>query len=408
MSGGYQVKLFGRIVGWGLGAVALVAAFVIVFAPTFSSPDSRLWSSGIGYPAIARKFGWAIPVETTVVVRHSIAPTISADGTLEYEQLVPVNVEVPGIIQGINVQVGDLVARGDSLIELDSGGQEVRAARLQLENEKSEYDAARRNLERQQDALGKGLIPAEEIERYEGAVRRSKASMAMAQEKLLRAMMTRSQAVFGDLDEADSVGQSDHLRILAPINGRVKQVNVSLGENLVGARGGAVLLGDRLMFRSYFDQREFAQITIGDAATVHLLARPGLDLPGRISRIEPFVSGAKDQRDMGQPPLTFTVWIELTAEKGLIERLATGMNGYCIVSYPVDALVIPVRALMRYSGGKGTVLAVNGDSQIEVRAVEYAVSDEARVSIVDGLHEGDRVVTAGQVGLMSGDLVEVQ
>jgi RND family efflux transporter MFP subunit len=56
-----------------------------------------------------------------------------------------------------------------------------------------------------------------------------------------------------------------------------------------------------------------------------------------------------------------------------------------------NAFTIPLEAVSR-NGDEATVLAVNGENIVEERELRLGVEDSARIEVLSGLNEGDRVI----------------
>jgi hypothetical protein len=69
-----------------------------------------------------------------------------------------------------------------------------------------------------------------------------------------------------------------------------------------------------------------------------------------------------------------------------------------------DALVVPSNAVVDTGGRRGVFLAAE-NSMVAFRAVTVGVEEDTQIEIVDGVSEGDRVVTTGAAGLRDGDRV---
>jgi hypothetical protein len=67
-----------------------------------------------------------------------------------------------------------------------------------------------------------------------------------------------------------------------------------------------------------------------------------------------------------------------------------------------DALIIPANAVVDVGGERGVFLAQE-DNTAAFRAVEIGIEEDARVEILEGLSEGDQVVTTGAAALRDGD-----
>ncbi len=64
-------------------------------------------------------------------------------------------------------------------------------------------------------------------------------------------------------------------------------------------------------------------------------------------------------------------------------------------SLDADALVIPAEAVIR-SGVANQVFVVRAPGRFEPRVVKLGVESEGRVSVLEGLSEGEEVVTSAQ------------
>ena len=69
-----------------------------------------------------------------------------------------------------------------------------------------------------------------------------------------------------------------------------------------------------------------------------------------------------------------------------------------------DALVVPTNAVVDYTGRRGVFVA-SGDSTVTFRPVRVGIEESEQIEILDGVAEGDRVVTTGAAALRDGDRV---
>jgi multidrug efflux pump subunit AcrA (membrane-fusion protein) len=113
---------------------------------------------------------------------------------------------------------------------------------------------------------------------------------------------------------------------------------------------------------------------------------------GRVARIAP-----------GLDPATRTFPIEIEIPNSGF-RLKPGMYGRVGITTQEkpDALIIPANALVDVGGERGVFLAKDGNTAA-FRPVEVGIEEDARVEILEGLSEGDQVVTTGAAALRDGD-----
>lgn len=372
--------------------------------PTYKSPNSRLWSSSLGYPAILRKMNLEIPVETAKPKLMEMIKTVSAVGELGFFNEVPINIEVASIITDVYVESGTKIKVGDVLLRLDNGGGPTHLARLNLEDKRNAYENARRDYLRESEAFDSGIIAQADLAKYEAEMNQSRIEFNKAQENLTQSFVSRSKNIFG---KSRQQNHSDKTDILSPIDGEVIEVGVYAGQNILGPTNGLMSLGDILMFKAAIDQRFFSTIRLGNSAEVYLQSYPDRPITAKVIKMDNFITAVAGKA-AAKVPYTFSVWLELKGVPSESVALARGMNGYCRFDYPFQALAIPEKALLNYSGQRGVVMTVNTEHRLELKQVTYTSSMDGMVAISSGIDEQDRVVLSGQVGLHSGDKVKFE
>jgi len=141
-------------------------------------------------------------------------------------------------------------------------------------------------------------------------------------------------------------------------------------------------------------EKDLKSMQAGDETQVEVDAFPGEMFMGRIARIAPVLD-----------PATRTAPIEIEIPNPGF-RLKPGM--YARVTVTTDerkeALVVPTNAVVDTGGRRGVFLA-SDNSTVAFRPVTVGIEENTQTEILDGLSEGDRVVTTGAAGLRDGDRV---
>lgn len=399
------MNFFGKLLLWLFGAAALAGAFALAVLSAYKSPESRMWASPMGYPSLARRFDWAIPVHVTAAELREISPSVSAEGRLTYFARMSVPLEIPGIVQDVYVDIGQRVTRGDPLFAIDSGGPRVDLARLDVALKRAVYDAATESLERTQRLRAEGLVTYDVLYDYESDQRNAAQALAMAEESLRLSLFTRSELLLSGAGPDDPTFADELVKGRAPIDGTVIGISVAPGQRILGPAASAISLADDMRFLTFVDQNHFGEIKPGQSGTLYLMARYGSQWPVTVSHVEPFVASVA-RRFGDQPPRTFPVWFTVDDRETTLHGLAEGMNGYVILANPEESLVIPSKALLRYSGGEGIVMVANSDNRVALRKVTFTWSDGVNVAISEGIARGERVVVGGQHALVEGDVIE--
>jgi hypothetical protein len=115
---------------------------------------------------------------------------------------------------------------------------------------------------------------------------------------------------------------------------------------------------------------------------------------GRIARLAPVLD-----------PATRTAPIEVEIPNPGF-RLKPGMYARVTVTTDErkDALVVPTNAVVDYTGRRGVFVA-SADSTVTFRPVRVGIEESEQIEILDGVAEGDRIVTTGAAALRDGDRV---
>lgn len=191
---------------------------------------------------------------------------------------IAIGTPVSGIVDGIYVKWGDWVTTGKPLFKLDA-----RDLSAQLEVANTRVQEAQTNLDKSKNLLkvGEGLTSGSSISAVDLANRRFDVGIAEA-----ALTVAKAQA---DQIEADI----ERKMIRAPVDGRVLQINVRLGEF---AQSGAIspplmLFGDdrRLYIRVDIDETDAWRVQPTAPAMAYVPGNPELTTPLRFQRIEQYV-----------------------------------------------------------------------------------------------------------------------
>ncbi|HLF26843.1 MAG TPA: efflux RND transporter periplasmic adaptor subunit [Anaerolineae bacterium] len=173
--------------------------------------------------------------------------------------------------------------------------------------------------------------------------------------------------------------------IVAPFDGIVTQVNLSVGE----ASGGASIdLADVSQFRIsvLVDETEITNVQPGQTVEATLDGLPGLMLTGKVARIDP--SGI-----LAQGVVNYNVQIDLAPTTAPV-RLYMTANVRIIRDRHAEVLAVPIAAIRTDP---------NGASYVEVLDSAGQPNGSRRVNVTLGLIEGAQVEVSGD--LQAGDRV---
>jgi Cu(I)/Ag(I) efflux system membrane fusion protein/cobalt-zinc-cadmium efflux system membrane fusion protein len=317
-------------------------------------------------PVTAQNMG----IRTAAAQRRNLARTIRTVGLVTYEEprQYSVNSKIEGWIERLHInETGQLVEKGQPLMEIYS--PELVAAQ-------QEYLLALET---------SGRLAASPYPEIAAGARR-----------LLDAARTRLQ--YWDINERqiNELEQSRQVRktltLYSPYRGVVTEKPVVEGMRVMT---GMELLQisdiSKVWINADIYEYELPWVKVGLPAQVEIPFAPGKLLQGKITYIYPYVAGETR---------TVKARIELV-NPGLALKPDMYANVSIEAATVTGALAVPTNAVL--SSGKGqTVFVALGEGRFAPRQVKTGVTDEEGfVQVLEGLSEGDQVVTSAQFMLDS-------
>ena len=383
----------------------------------------------IGATVTAAFWPRPIIVDLGDVTRGPMMVTIDEEGRTRVAEAYVVSTPVAGRLQRVQVNPGDPVVRGETVVAhmlptnpaaLDVRTREqaiaaVQAAEAALRVARADLNAAMAN----RDLAGTELDRAEQLaERQiasqaaldqarqnlrisEAAVETAEAAIAMREADLANA---RAQLIgMDDQGLAAAIGntRSDDIPLHAPADGRVLRV-IQQSETTLPAGAPIMEIGDiegELEVVVDLISSDAVQVEIGDPVLIEDWGgTPTLD--GEVRRIDPF--GITRFSALGVEEQRVPVTVALTGPPE--DRAALG-HGYrvearIVVWQSEDALRVPASALFRAGDDWAVFLLVDGSAAL--RTVQVARNNGIVAEVRDGLAEGDRVILYPSTAITDG------
>lgn len=332
-------------------------------------------------------------VDAAPASRHELAEYITVVGNLIGESTVDVVPRLAGRLETVNVRMGDRVSRGQVVAKMDDRDirEQVSQAQANLEvnnatvrTRESDLKAAEITLQRQKTMLTAGLSSKQNFDDAD-----ARYASAIAQLDVARAQTAQTQARIEELKV--TLGNTN---IVSPVDGFVGRRNLDAGA-FAGTNSPvlSVVAISTVRLVANLIEKDFRRVQPGLEATVEVDAFPGEKFTGEVSRVAPVFDAATR---------TATMEIEVP-NPGY--RLKPGM--YARVSLLVDrqpdALTVPRNAVVDLEGRRGVFVL----DQLVARfqPVRTGLQDVERVQILEGVEEGQRVVTTGALAIKDGDRV---
>ncbi len=318
---------------------------IAVYADNSNGPDAGPGTIRIS-PDIINNLG----VRTTMVVRKSLHTGIKTVGYVQYDEdkLIHVHPRVEGWVERLYVKAsGDPVKRGQPLYTLYSPN---------LVNAQEEYLIA---LQRKNDRLIK------------------------AAEARLKALAI-SSGFIRNLKKNRQVKQS--VTFYAPRTGVIAMLNIREG---FFVKPDVTLLSigvlDEVWVQAEVFERQSGQVKVGLPVTMTLDYIPGREWQGKVDYIYPTLEAS-----------TRTLRVRLrfaNKDRALMPNMFTQITIHADKAQPV--LLLPREAVIRTGDMDRVVLAL-GEGAFKAVQVKTGRSDDNNIEILEGVTEGEQVVTSAQ------------
>ena len=351
---------------------------------------------------------------TATVYRGTIGTSLDALGTVQVQREMDVSALVSGRVQRIAVAVGDQVISGTLLLELvnpdaqDTLAQAESALslrQLELEEALKAPDQATLDLavarlrqatvmrqRAQQDYDAIQDEPNAETSDEAVALEAAKLDYETAQAQYDSAMQGTSDLQLEQLranlaDAQRTLERSRQrvaqLRVYAPMDGTVMQINPQVGEN-VYAYNALVQIADLtgLEVRADINELDVPAVAAGQSATFSLDAFPGESFAGQVVSLLP---GPSTTRGM-------TTYVAVIAFDPGEHNVRPGMGANVTITTQTveDVLLIPRGAVRTVGSSQVVSVAENGRATDIVVITGLSGTDE--VQVISGLEEGQEVL----------------
>lgn len=318
-----------------------------------------------------------LAVSLAPVVTREVERAVVVSGPVAAVEEMQLGVEVPGLrVTRLAVDVGQAVARGQVLLELDARTLDSELAQANAAYREAEAGAslAQSNLARSEALARDKLVSAASVDELRAARVQANARQATARAARDAAQLRR-----------------DFATLRAPAAGVVSKRLVQAGQVVAAGAPLLHLIRDgRLEWRAELADAELARVDVGDPVTIRA---EGVRVDGRVRAVSPGVDATTR---------TGTVYADLPDAGPL--RAGSFVEGR-IATGAARAPTVPTAAVVQRDG-VAYVFTVEGTTARRVRVRTGATSGD-RVEVIDGVRAGQQVVAQGAGFLADGDVVRV-
>lgn len=288
--------------------------------------------------------------------------------------------QVSGKIIKRNVELGSTVHPGDILMEIDGKDivQTVNISAAQVASAESQLSLAETNLERYRKLCEQGAISQAQLDQYQNAyevslaaVRQSSAQYTQGNNQLGYSTLVADSAgvissVTAESGQVVSAGQS----ILTLVKDGEREIEINIPENRID------------------QMRNVQQVRIS------FWALPGIMVEGKVREISPVADTVSRTYKIRVSLINLPVGVNL----GMTANVA-------VANATQQAVYIPLTAI--YQTGDTPNVWIIEDGIVSLRPVKVGGFGDGKIQILEGLQDGEVIVTAGIQKLREGQKVHI-
>ncbi|MBC8183943.1 efflux RND transporter periplasmic adaptor subunit [candidate division KSB1 bacterium] len=364
-----------------IGVVIIIAVFVIV--------------------NMKKGRGGEISVQVEKVKRGDITQVVSASGKIQPETDVKISANVSAEIIGLYVKEGEMVEKGQLLIELDRTKYQAAVQRAKSTKKAAEASLkkAENDFQRAKDLYNQKLSSTADLENAE-------ANLKLAESQLEQAIASLDQA-------NDDLVKT---KLFSPFNGTVTIINKEIGEIALGSMFQADVILEvadlsRMEVLAEIDENDIPLVEIGDTTDIEIDAIPDTTFIGIVSEMA--LAGNTRGRGTQEEITNFKVKIAIVDE---VEKLRPGMSSTVdirteirrnILQIPIQS--VTVRAPKDIPSDEEEQEAKDDSVQVKQDESETKSTDkDEMIEVVFIVEEGTAKIIPVETGISSDTDIEVK
>ncbi len=345
-----------------------------------------------------------LEVQSAKVARQKIVQKVSATGTIQPKTQVEISADVSAKITKLPVVEGQWVEKGAFLVGLDreryvaaveSGEANVSSAQANATLVRENMNRAEKEFARSKELLGSGLESQSAFEAKQAEYQVEVARYKSAQDQVEQAKAALKQA-------RDDLSKTT---IYAPMAGTISALNKEQGEIALGSqfqKDVILIIADLTEMEAQVnvDENDIVSIAVGQRAEVEVDAMLGQRLQGVVSEISNSANSAGE--GTSEQKTEFEIKISITDPP---KTLRPGMTASAdvITKTNESALSVPLQSVAVRTVDQ---LTMKGEKRKDAEG-RYKPDRDGFVEIVFCIEKGKAVAKQVKTGIQSEDLIEV-
>ncbi len=324
-----------------------------------------------------------IRVETQTIERSEFEDRIVLTGSVKALNDAVLSAQTAGSVNRL-VSLGTAIRRGQSVANLDAtiANATLTQAKAELEVATANKKLAEETFSRQEKLYADSIISFIEFEQIQTQLAQARAQVARAE---------------GLVAQAEK--QIQFTRVPAPFSGTVEQHFVDTGEQVApGSPIARIVETSRVKLSVGVPERYSGNIRVGTPAEIEFSTYGMGTMDERVSFVGKVIDSASR---------TFPVEIQIRNRDGKLKPEMVA-SARILVDAVRDAIVVPQNSIIRDEVGESVFVVEGSGSNLTARrrTIEAGPSYDGKTVVIAGLEVGDRLITAGQNNVSTGDYVE--
>jgi len=317
--------------------------------------------------ALVSQGSGAVSVRIAAVKKENVDLDFSVNGNFApYKELNFLS-ENAGRVTKIYVEEGDYVKKGQLLAHIDA-----EIINTDKETAQANLDNAIRDEARYTSSFATGGVTQQQLDQAKLATRNAR---------------LRLQSSTRRVSDAN---------LVSPINGIVNKKYIEVGAfvNAQGTQMFELVDVSKLKLNVSINENQVANLKVGNSVQIKSNVFPADNFAGKIT----FIAAKADN--------TLNFPVEIEVENSHSNKLKAGMYGTAIFKFPKQAPAITVpRGAFVGSVSSNQLFVLENGRIAKIRKVIAGRIIGDQVEIIDGLKEGETVITSGQINLVDGSEV---
>lgn len=354
-------------------------------------------------------------VNVSTLSRRIISPSILASGFLAHEEEVMLSSEVIGKVAGLFVEEGDVVHRGQLVLQVDDinfvaaleqSEAAMRINTIDIERQEVRIANLNRQFERSKSLHEKRMIGDDEFDNISNQV-----ALAHIDLKSSRERLAQSEAQLDQMND-----QLSKTRIVSPIDGVITSLDIKVGEtaiasatNIPGSSLMTIANPASIYAEVLVDEADVATVEVGQRVEIVAIAYPDQPMQGIVRYIANTAKIAP-----GRQGLSFTVKIDITDAGEVVLRPGMSSRAEIFTRQDQEVIAVPIQAIIfeedRSELRSEYFIFINDNGVARKTKVEVGLSDDEYQELTSSIDSNIEVIVGPDRELrhlLEGDRVDI-